>query len=198
MTDTGLAELTWKDIAVSAATAIAVAALLRIFVIGVFEIPSHSMENTLLSGDYILVNKLAYRLKSVHRGDVVVFGRATGDASGHEAYVKRVIGIPGDTILLDHDGISVNARPLPDPPEAKWPMDPIRSSERAPVRHIVGPDSVFVLGDNRRNSFDSRYWGCIPLGDISGSPFLIYWSFGATKERPLPHVRWERVFSRIY
>jgi signal peptidase I len=111
MTDTGLAELTWKDIAVSAATAIAVAALLRIFVIGVFEIPSHSMENTLLSGDYILVNKLAYRLKSVHRGDVVVFGRATGDASGHEAYVKRVIGIPGDTILLDHDGISVNARP---------------------------------------------------------------------------------------
>lgn len=198
MTDTGLAELTWKDIAVSAASAVAVAVLLRIFVLGVFEIPSHSMENTLLPGDYILVNKLAYRLKSVHRGDVVVFDRVSPDSSQHESYVKRVIGIPGDTIVLDHDGISVNARPFPDPPEAKWPTDPIRSSERAPIRHIVGADSIFVVGDNRRNSFDSRYWGCIPLDDVTGSPLLIYWSFGQTSDRPLPHVRWERVVSRIY
>ena len=136
---------------------------------------------------------------TLQRGDIVVFKHQDSAASvSSELFIKRVIGLPGDTLVFTPDAVIVNGLPFPTPPEAKIPTSPILTSMKPNTRTIVGPDSMFVIGDNRRNSFDSRYWGCIPLGDISGSPFLIYWSFGATKERPLPHVRWERIFSRIY
>lgn len=197
MSDKGLADLTWKDIISSAAVAVLVALLLRVFVIGAFEIPSHSMENTLLPGDYIMVNKLAYRIRDVRRGDVLIFSRQAADTAVREAYVKRVIGLPNDTITLTHEGVWLNGRPLPDPPLAKPPMDPVLSSQSSPVTTIVGTDSLFVLGDNRRNSYDSRYWGCVPVDDVIGTPLLIYWSHGVTTENPLPHIRWDRLFQVV-
>ena len=197
MSDTGLADLTWRDIVSSAVAAVVVALLLRVFVIGAFEVPSHSMEETLQPGDFIMVNKLAYRLREVRRGDVVIFTRSMPDSNTREAYVKRVIGLAGDTVRLTHEGVWVNARPLPDPPLAKFPTDPVLASQKSPVETVVGPDSVFVLGDNRRNSYDSRYWGCLPVDDVVGTPMIIYWSHGSSSENPLPHVRWKRVLQRV-
>lgn len=197
MSDTGLADLTWRDIISSAVVAIVVALLLRVFVIGAFEVPSHSMEETLLPGDFIMVNKLAYRLRNVRRGDVVIFTRQMQDSTAREAYVKRVIGLPQDTVILTHEGVWVNGRPLPDPPLAKLPADPILSTQTSPVITIVGTDSLFVLGDNRRNSYDSRYWGCVPVNDVIGTPMMIYWSHGASMQNPLPHNRWDRIFTMI-
>lgn len=197
MSDTGLADLTWRDIISSAVAAVIVALLLRVFVIGAFEVPSHSMEETLLPGDFIMVNKLAYKLRDVRRGDVVIFTRPMSDSNAREAYVKRVIGLAGDTVRLTHEGVWVNARPLPDPPRAKLPTDPVLSSQKRPVETVVGPDSVFVLGDNRRNSYDSRYWGCLPVDDVVGTPMIIYWSHGSSSENPLPHIRWERILQRV-
>jgi signal peptidase I len=112
-------------------------------------------------------------------------------------YVKRVIGLPADTVTLTHEGVWINGRPLPDPPTVKMPADPILATQRSPVEIIVGTDSVFVLGDNRRNSFDSRYWGCLPTKEIIGAPMFIYWSRGRSEENPLPHVRWNRMLMRI-
>ncbi|MEY3386273.1 MAG: hypothetical protein RIR53_1084 [Bacteroidota bacterium] len=197
MSDTGLSEITWRDIATSASVAIIVAVLLRLFVIGAFEIPSHSMENTLQPGDYIIVNKLAYTLRDLRRGDMVIFSRESDSTSNPEMYVKRVIGLPADTVTLTHEGVWINGRPLPDPPTVKMPADPILATQRSPVEIIVGTDSVFVLGDNRRNSYDSRYWGCLPTKEIIGAPMFIYWSRGRSEENPLPHVRWNRMLMRI-
>lgn len=197
MSDKGLADLTWGDIIYSAIAAIVVALLLRVFVIGAFEVPSHSMEETLLPGDFIMVNKLAYSLREMRRGDVVIFTRPMQDSTAREAYVKRVIGLAGDTVRLTHEGVWVNSRPLPDPPRAKLPADPVLASQQSPVTTVVGQDSVYVLGDNRRNSYDSRYWGCLPAADVIGTPMAIYWSYGASPENPLPHIRWERVFQRV-
>jgi len=197
MSDKGLTEITWRDIATSALVAIIVALLLRLFVIGAFEIPSHSMEETLQPGDYIIVNKLAYTFRDLRRGDVVIFSRATDSTQQAETYVKRVIGLPSDTVTLTHEGIWINGRPLPDPASAKVPADPILASQTSPVEIIVGADSVFVLGDNRRNSFDSRYWGLLPTEAIVGAPLFIYWSRGRSEENPLPHIRWNRILKRV-
>jgi len=197
MSDKGLAELTWRDIISSASVAIIVALLLRVLVVGAFEIPSHSMENTLLPGDCIVVNKLAYTLRALRRGDVVDFHHQPHMSEVRETYVKRVIGLPSDTVTLTHEGVWVNGRPLPDPPDCKLPADPVLASQRSPVEIIVGPDSLFVLGDNRRNSFDSRYWGCLSADAVIGTPLFIYWSRGGTSENPLHHIRWDRVLSRV-
>ena len=196
-TETGLEQLSWRDIVSSASVAIIVAVLLRIFFLGAFEIPSHSMENTLLAGDYIIVNKLGFAFRDPHRGDVVIFNRKADSSAQSETYVKRVIGLPFDTITLTHEGVWVNGRPLPDPPEARLPADPMLATQKSPVEIIVGPDSLFVLGDNRRNSFDSRYWGCLPSDAVIGAPLFIYWSRGSSQENPLPHIRWDRILSRI-
>ncbi|MFN9151173.1 MAG: signal peptidase I, partial [Bacteroidota bacterium] len=160
-------------------------------------IPSHSMENTLLPGDYIVVNKLAYALRDVRRGDVVIFHHQADTSMVRETYVKRVIGLASDTVTLTHEGVWVNGRPLPDPPECKLPADPVLASQRSPVEIIVGRDSLFVLGDNRRNSFDSRYWGCLPTAAVIGTPLFIYWSRGGSTDNPLPHIRWDRVLSSV-
>ncbi len=197
MSDKGLAELSWRDIATSATVAIIVALLLRVFIVGAFEIPSHSMENTLLPGDYIVVNKLAYVLRDVRRGDVVIFHHQADTSMVRETYVKRVIGLASDTVTLTHEGVWVNGRPLPDPPECKLPADPVLASQRSPVEIIVGRDSLFVLGDNRRNSFDSRYWGCLPTAAVIGTPLFIYWSRGGSTDNPLTHIRWDRVLSSV-
>jgi len=184
-----------RDLLLTAIAAAIVALILRVFVIGAFVIPSHSMENTLLAGDHILVSKIATVFNDVERGDVVVFelpDSLRGDKP-QEPLIKRVIGLPGDTVTLTRRGIRINKKRQPDPPE---------SASRIPVARgrttiIVPENNVFVMGDNRENSWDSRYWGCLPTDRIIGVPFMIYWSFGASQHDTVDGIRWSRMFSTV-
>lgn len=199
MAGSGLENTRLRDIGVTALYAVIVALLLRIFVVGAYEIPSHSMEDTLLPGDYIVVSKLTFRLRDVRRGDIVIFKhRDTASPETSELFIKRVVGVPGDTLVFTPDAVIVNGLPFTTPPEAKIPTSPLLPSMKPNTRLIIGPDSLFVLGDNRRNSFDSRYWGSASANDVVGSPLFIYWSYGPSESNPLPHIRWERVFNGIY
>jgi signal peptidase I len=188
-----------RDIAVTALYAIIVALLLRVFVLAAYEIPSHSMEETLLPGDYIVVSKLTYVFRDIRRGDIITFKhRDTINTKQYDLFIKRVVGLPGDTLQFTPDGIIVNGTPLLTPPEAKIPTSPLLSSMTPGTAVVVGKDSVFVVGDNRRNSFDSRYWGGVPVEEVTGTPLFIYWSRGPSTSNPLPHIRWERIFNGIH
>ena len=179
-----LSALSTKDIFLTAGAAVALALLLRVFVIGVFAIPSHSMENTLAVGDHILVSKLATTLGSIERGDIVVFEipDSLRGTSADQPYIKRVIGIGGDTVFLTRLGITVNGRLLPDP-QSCASQSPVKSGHRT---MIVPPHHYLVIGDNRANSWDSRFWGFLPEDNIIGTPLFIYWS-----------PDWDRVFTRV-
>ncbi len=199
MNDKGLAELGWRDILTTALFAAVLALMLRTFVLGAFVIPSHSMEDTVLEGDYLLVSKIAYLWNDVHRGDVVVFSlpdSLRGDAAD-ELFIKRVIGLPGDTVRLSTSGVYVNERRFPDPPDAKQPASPLLGISAEDVTIVVPDASYFVLGDNRSNSFDSRYWGFLPDDRVEGAPLVVYWSYGTTPANIARHVRWDRVLRRV-
>jgi signal peptidase I len=175
------------------------------FVVQAFQIPSPSMENTLLVGDYLLVNKLCYGAGSVgsffmpyrhiRRGDIVVFHYPITPA---QHFVKRVIGVPGDHLRLVNKQVFVDGVPLKEPyahfsrPANDWFRDDFPRLDVAPgetpewwlMLHklvedgqlIVPQGYYFVMGDNRDDSYDSRYWGFVPRGNIIGRPLLIYWS----------------------
>ncbi|HEY2737621.1 MAG TPA: signal peptidase I, partial [Thermoanaerobaculia bacterium] len=184
---------------------LAVALFILTFSVQPFRIPSESMEPTLLVGDFLLVEKqvgaessphIFAPLGEVHRGDLIVFHFPV-DSSMH--LVKRVIGVPGDRIRLHQGRAYVNDQPLAEPyavfqlaPEDSYRDEFPRLDRADPgvdarwwiqMRKLVSggeltvpPDSYFVLGDNRNDSEDSRYWGFVPRADIVGKPFLIYFS----------------------
>ncbi len=199
MRESGLADLGWRDILTTALVAAVLALALRTFVLGAFVIPSHSMEETVLEGDYLLVSRVAYLFADVHRGDVVVFSLPDSlrGAAPDELFIKRVIGLPGDTVRLSTTGVYVNHRRFPDPPEAKQPAGPLLGIGATDVTVVVPDRSYFVLGDNRSNSYDSRYWGCLPDDRIEGAPLLVYWSYGPTPADITRHVRWDRLLRRV-
>ncbi len=175
------------------------------FVVQAFQIPSPSMENTLLVGDYLLVNKLCYGsggignlfmpYRRIHRGDVVVFHYPATPA---QHFVKRVIGVPGDRVRLINKQVFVNGIPLQEPyahfsrPANDLFRDDFPRLDVAPgetpewwltLRKLVEDGQLivpegyyFVMGDNRDDSYDSRYWGFVPRRNIIGRPLLIYWS----------------------
>lgn len=184
-----LAGIRTRDLLTAAGTAIAVALVLRLFVLGVFSIPSHSMERTLRVGDHVLVSKLAYLVAPPARGDVVVFTLPDSlrGSSTDEAYIKRVIGVGGDTVLLNRFGITINGVLQPAPPQSAS-MSPLPYGER---RVIVPPGHVFVLGDHRSNSWDSRYWGFLPLDHVVGRAVAIAWSTNGAA------LHWDRILRRI-
>lgn len=199
MSEKGLADLSLRDIISTALFAVVVALALRLFVIGVYTIPSHSMSDTILEGDNILVSKLAFAFRDVHRGDIIIFSlpdSLRGDEHD-DLYIKRVVGLPGDTVLLTADNVLVNGIRQPEPPEARPPFNPLLGIGASNVTIVVPPSSYFVLGDNRSNSFDSRYWGCLPADRVEGAPLFIYWSFGSTNENIVRHPRWDRLLHRI-
>jgi signal peptidase I len=173
----------------------------RVFVFQAFKIPSGSMEDNLKVGDHIIVNKFIYGPKSaglltkllplrdVRRGDIIVF-RYPKDPETD--YVKRVIGLPGDTIAVRGKKVLVNGRPLDEPyvvfidkrtfPEGEYLPEPYRSRDHfGPF--TIPPDQYFAMGDNRDDSADSRFWGTVPRGHIKGRALMVYWSFD---HKPIP------------
>ena len=155
--------------------ALFLALFVRAFIVQAFKIPSGSMENTLLVGDHILVSKFIYWFRDIERGDVIVF-RFPQDE--RRDFIKRVVGLPGDVVLVREKRVYVNCKtpgaldrcaPLEEPYAVFKDPDGVAagpSSERPPFR--VPKGSYLVLGDNRNNSQDSRFWGFLKAGDQLG------------------------------
>jgi signal peptidase I len=167
----------------------------RVFVFQAFKIPSGSMEDNLKVGDHIIVNKFIYGpkgdsflsklvpLRDVRRGDIVVF-RYPEDPQTD--FVKRVVGLPGETIAVRDKKVFIDGKALDEPYVVFIDNKAFPNNEFLPEQYrlrdnfgpvTIPPDQYFAMGDNRDNSRDSRYWGTVPRGYIKGRAFMVYWSF---------------------
>jgi signal peptidase I len=200
----------------------------RALVVEMYKIPTPSMQRTLLVGDFLVVNKMVYgpelpftniKLPGIHqprRGDVIVF-KWPSDPSIN--FVKRVVGIPGDTLLMRNGTLQRNGLALKETyvthtsadadmavDEFRWQRDYLVQSAHAsgaywPSRNnwgplVVPPHDLFVLGDNRDNSLDSRYWGFVPDSLVRGEPMFVYYSYrpdSASNWSWLTNARWKRL-----
>jgi signal peptidase I len=174
--------------------AVLLALLIRTFVVQAFTIPSGSMVPTLLVGDYILVNKFIYgaevpltgwRLPAIRdprRGDVIVFKYPEDE---RRDFIKRVVGLPGEEIYIRGRTVYVDGRALEEPYAVH--SGTAHSGEIGPI--LVPADSYFMMGDNRDNSQDSRYWGFLRRDKIRGQAFIIYWSWDGESH----WLRWQRL-----
>ena len=268
---------------------VAVALTLKMFVVEAYRIPSASMENTLLVGDFLLVNKLAYGLRTPHyipltnvrvaslalplftmveRGDIVVFEYPNGieylESEGQVNYIKRCVGLPGDTVLIRESKVFVNGRELTQPPHGRnsdsgllsenvgirllpggkgfteddyGPVVVPKEGDRIPLdaekleewrsliqleghrvyvgadgsvqldgkeatEYVIGDNYYFVLGDNRHNSLDSRFWGFVPDKNLIGEALMVYWSWDldiafASVQDKIGSIRWKRIGSLV-
>jgi len=159
------------------AVALAVALVVRAFVIQTFFIPSQSMEPTLMVGDRILVDKLSYHLHAVHRGDIIVFGRPPGEpaSSNIQDLVKRVVGLPQETIWSSNGNVYVQGPDTGN--KAVLVPEPVPGTQLGPPirRTVIPANEFYVLGDNRTDSDDSRYFGLVPRSDIVGRVVMRIW-----------------------
>lgn len=144
------------------------ALIIRAFFLQVFWIPSSSMEPTLDIKDRIVVNKVAYHFRSPKRLEIVVFRQVNSSDNQKRDLIKRVIGLPGETLLIKDGKISINGQPLVETHLMNEDF-----ANFGPV--TVPPDSYFVMGDNRPASADSRYWGFLPKANLIGPAFLRLW-----------------------
>jgi len=184
--------------------ALAIALFVRSFVVQAFKIPSSSMEPTLLVGDHILVNKFLYGTRipvigkkvfsfsKPRRGDVIVF-IFPNDRS--KDYIKRVIGLSGEKVEIRERKIYINDRLIEDPWGVFNSWGPSGRDTYGPK--MIPQNSLFVMGDNRDNSEDSRYWGYVPLDDVLGKAFIMYWSWDWRASSLVSKVRWTRIGSLI-
>ena len=166
--------------------AVGLALLIKAFLFQAYYIPSPSMNPTLFEGDRILVNKLSYKLHSVNRGDLIVFD--TPEASGKDDLIKRVIGLPGEFVNVEEERIEIDGGLLLEP---YLPLSSNIKSFATPVNCVNRPnenygcripdDHVFVMGDNRSNSRDSRFFGPVPIEDVKGRAFIRVWPIGDIK-----------------
>ena len=214
----------------SVCVAVILALFVRTFVVQAFKIPTGSMENNLLIGDHLLVNKFVFAptltglertllpIDPIRRGDIMVF---KFPEDPNRDFIKRVIGLPGETIELKGKTIYIDGKPL-DEPYVQYLSPPEESSpDDLDVRVQYGPvtvpaDHYFMMGDNRDNSQDSRYWGFLPRSYVKGKALLIYWSYESGREDYLDEglfasikrmgsvvthfftkTRWERLFHQI-
>jgi signal peptidase I len=198
--------------------AVVLALFIRTFVVQAFKIPTGSMEQNLLIGDHLLVNKFVFGatltplertilpMKVLRRLDVIVFKYPEDP---ERDFIKRVIGLPGETVELRNKRVFINGKQLDepyvyyleDPPPIPQEMgmsgenvgggDP--RVQYGPV--TVPPGHYFVMGDNRDNSQDSRYWGFLPRENIKGKALVIYWSYDP--EAGLPGLRWSRILRQV-
>ena len=176
------------------------ALFVRTFVFENFKIPSGSMEDNLLVGDHLVVNKLVFAqhadtflhrflpYRAPHRGDIVVFKYPE---EPRRDFIKRCVALAGDTVQLKAKQLFINGVPQNEPyvvhkDRMTWPDSPTVPASRR-IRDNFGPfvvpaGTVFCLGDNRDNSLDSRFWGPVPLKSVKGRPVLIYWSYEADRD----------------
>lgn len=182
----------------AAAIAVLLALFIRTFVVQAFKIPSGSMEPTLLIGDHILVNKFLYGVKipftrktmipvsEPKRDDVVVFIYPVDTTKD---FIKRVIALPGETLEIRDSKIFINGSPYQDKygryVDTAGKGNPSAGFHYGPT--VIPENHIFVMGDNRDHSYDSRFWGFVPVQSVKGKAFIIYWSW--------PH--WNRFFHLI-
>jgi signal peptidase I len=220
--------------------AIALAFFIRTFIVQPFKIPSGSMIPTLLIGDHLLVSKFIYGtkipytdifilpgIKDIQRGDVIVFTypnyeNETSREGIH--YIKRVIGLPGDSIDIRGRNLYVNGEEIPlrflgdfYDERTEEPYDEYEENLFGKKHYVIYrkgkeytdkgnyipvekvPEGyVFVMGDNRDNSQDSRFWGYVPIANIAGKAFMVHWSWDWSSEGILNKVRWNRIGSTIH
>ena len=163
----------WRENIESLAWAVALALLIRTFIIAPFKIPSGSMRMTLIEGDRILVSKFIYRFHPPHRGDIIVFHYPEDPK---RSFIKRLVGIGGDTVELRDGKILVNGRVLDDHEIFRATFYGNQGAYAQPGQPITVPsDSVFVLGDNPPHSHDSRFWGFVPRRLLIGKALCIFW-----------------------
>ncbi len=171
------------ELLVVVVVAVVIAVVLRTFVIATYSIPSGSMEPTLQIGDRILVDKLSYHLHGVDRGDVVVFSTPPAEHCAGTPVadlVKRVIGLPGETIALSGGRVDIDGHVLPEPwlpPATRTETYPGPSAAAFALHHpyTIPENDVYVMGDNRTQSCDSRYWGPVPESTIVGKVDVRIW-----------------------
>jgi signal peptidase I len=206
----------------------ALVVVFRAFLVEAFRIPTGSMEPTLLVGDFLLVNKAIYGIQipftslrtppitEPRRGDIIVF---TPPHEPAQNYVKRLVGAPGDTIAMRERALFINGKPITEPyvqhsdphdvraPAMDWLCGHVMSrSECKPSRDTWGPLVVptgryLVLGDNRDDSEDSRYWGFVERAAIKGRPIAVYYSFDPAAAGRLPWataIRWARLGATLH
>ena len=202
----------------SICVAVILALFVRTFVVQAFKIPTGSMENNLLIGDHLLVNKFVYAptlsraedllmpIDPIRRGDVLVFKYPEDP---ERDFIKRVIGLPGETLELKEKKVYVNGTPLDEPyAHFLFPVDATSDLGEGTfdVRRSYGPVTVpeghyFMMGDNRDNSQDSRYWGFMPREYVKGKALFVYFSFGeggSGLSGLLGNVRWGRILHQIH
>jgi len=154
--------------------AVLLALVIRTFVVQAFKIPSGSMLPTLQIGDHILVNKFLYYFQPVQRGDIIVFKFPQDETRD---FIKRVIGLPGETIEIRGKQVLVNGKPLDEPYAVygDWPTGRLGDRERlGPL--VVPSGRLFMMGDNRDHSMDSRVWGFLDIEKVKGKAFIVYFS----------------------
>jgi signal peptidase I len=191
--------------------AVILALFIRTFAVQAFKIPTGSMKENLLIGDHLLVNKLVYSpsfgpledrvmgKRPIRRGDVVVF-KFPEDPT--RDFIKRVIGLPGETVEIRNKQVIIDGKPIVEPyvhfiEQPLRPDDPEYGLRSDSIRDNWGPQTVpagqlLVLGDNRDNSRDSRFWGFLPADQVKGRALLVYWSYEARDDeyRPSGWVEW--------
>lgn len=176
--------------------AILIALFIRAYIVQAFKIPSGSMIPTLLIGDHLLVNKFIYGVnpplsdkkilvfETPERGDIIVF-KYPEDPS--RDFIKRVIGVEGDIVEIKNKKVFVNGVELKEP-YARHTDSYIHPRELDPRDNFgpikVPPHKLFVMGDNRDQSYDSRFWGFVDLKDVKGKAFIIYWSWDNDNHKP--------------
>ena len=196
----GFKKSTPREYLESIVVAIILALFIRTFVVQAFKIPTGSMETNLLIGDHLLVNKMVYSpslgpledmllgKRPIARGDVVVFKYPV---DGRD-FIKRVIGLPGETVEIENKQVLINGQPL-DEPYVHFQEPPLRPGDaeyglRVEAQgdslkpEVVPEGKLFVMGDNRDNSWDSRFWHCLPIDQVKGRALLVYWSYDASRE----------------
>jgi signal peptidase I len=190
--------------------AVLFALFIRAFVVQAFKIPSGSMEPTLLVGDYLIVNKFIYgiripytdvkffQFKKPRRGDIIVF---IFPLDPSKDFIKRVIGTEGEKVEIIHNKIYINDRLIDDPwghfDKNGFPRSYLQRIENfGPV--VVPKDSLFVLGDNRDNSDDGRFWGFLNVNAVLGKAFIIYFSWDLNAANLFDIVRWSRIGTLIH
>ncbi len=187
----------WREYGEALFVALVLALVIRTFVIQAFKIPSESMLNTLLVGDHLLASKFAYGVKipfshiyiwqgnDPQRGDIIIFEYPNDPSTD---FIKRVIGVPGDIIEVRNKQLYRNGEPVKEEYIRFTEPDRIQ-----PIRDNFGPvtvpkDKYFVMGDNRDNSMDSRFWGFVSRSAVRAKAWRIYWSWGGFDD-----IRWKRI-----